>query len=83
MSPTRPEPSHLVLPSGETDIELTVGRKKLRLTNLQKPSGRSGITKRDLLQYYVDISPVLLPHLEDRAMVMKRYPNGAPASSSS
>jgi len=30
-----------------------------------------------LLQYYADVSTVLLPHLQDRAMVMKRYPNGA------
>src|SRR5205823_58198 len=36
-----------------------------------------GITKRDLLQYYADISATLVPHLKDRAMVMKRYPNGA------
>jgi len=35
-----------------------------------------GLTKRDLLQYYADVSTVLLPHLKDRAMVMKRYPNG-------
>jgi bifunctional non-homologous end joining protein LigD len=36
----------------------------------------TGTTKRDLLQYYVDVAPVLLPHVRDRAMVMKRYPNG-------
>ena len=35
-----------------------------------------GLTKRDLLQYYADVSPWLLPHLQNRAMVMKRYPNG-------
>jgi bifunctional non-homologous end joining protein LigD len=50
----------------------------VRLTNLRKPFWKKlGITKRDLLQYYADVSPWLLPHLEDRAMVMKRYPNGA------
>jgi bifunctional non-homologous end joining protein LigD len=48
------------------------------LTNLRKPFWPElGLTKGDLLQYYVDIAPVLLPHLRDRAMVMKRYPNGA------
>jgi len=36
-----------------------------------------GHTKLDLIQYYLDVAPFLLPHLTDRAMVMKRYPNGA------
>ena len=41
-------------------------------------SGRSsGLTKGDLLQYYADVADVLLPHIRDRAMVMKRYPHGA------
>jgi bifunctional non-homologous end joining protein LigD len=75
MSPATPR---IVLPTAESEIELTVGRKKLRLTNLQKLFWPELlITKRDLLQYYIDLSPVLLPHLKNRAMVMKRYPNGA------
>jgi bifunctional non-homologous end joining protein LigD len=50
----------------------------VKLTNLDKPFWpRLGITKGDLLRYYTDVAPVLLPHLHDRAMVMKRYPNGA------
>ncbi|MGH7341633.1 MAG: non-homologous end-joining DNA ligase, partial [Candidatus Rokuibacteriota bacterium] len=36
-----------------------------------------GITKGGLIQYYADVAGVLLPHIRDRAMVMKRYPNGA------
>lgn len=53
------------------------GNKKLRLTNLDKVfwPGRN-ITKGDLLRYYAKIARHLLPHLKDRAMVMKRYPNG-------
>jgi bifunctional non-homologous end joining protein LigD len=67
----------LVIPD-DTDAELTVGGRRVRLTNLRKVFWtESGITKRDLLQYYADVSPYLLPHLRDRAMVMKRYPNGA------
>ena len=55
-----------------------MGGRALRLTNLNKLFWKDrGITKRDLLQYYADISSALLPHLVDRAMVMKRYPNGA------
>ena len=52
--------------------------RRVRLTNLKKPFWPElGITKGDLIQYYADVAPYLLPHLEDRAMVMKRYPHGA------
>ena len=52
--------------------------KDVNLTNLDKPFWPElGITKADLIQYYADVAPVLLPHLHDRAMVMKRYPHGA------
>jgi bifunctional non-homologous end joining protein LigD len=66
------------IPVDETDVELKVGTRRVKLTNLDKLFWReAGITKRDLLQYYADVAPALLPHLRDRAMVMKRYPNGA------
>lgn len=66
------------IPQGVRDAELKSGTRTVRLTNLQKPFWpKLGITKGDLLQYYADVSPWLLPHLKDRAMVMKRYPNGA------
>ena len=68
----------LVIPDGAQEIVLRFGDREVRLTNLKKPFWKKlGLTKRDLLQYYADISPWLLPHLYDRAMVMKRYPNGA------
>jgi bifunctional non-homologous end joining protein LigD len=68
----------LVIPKDETDVVLTVERRDVRLTNLPKPFWPElGITKRDLIQYYADVAPLLLPHIRDRAMVMKRYPNGA------
>jgi bifunctional non-homologous end joining protein LigD len=66
------------IPSGQDEAILKLGPESVKLTHLQKlfwPD--EGITKRDLLQYYADISPFLLPHLKDRAMVMKRYPDGA------
>ncbi|MFN2432367.1 MAG: non-homologous end-joining DNA ligase [Gemmatimonadota bacterium] len=50
----------------------------MKLTNLGKPFwAELGLTKGDLLQYYADVSGALLPHLAERAMVMKRYPHGA------
>ena len=66
------------IPKNEVGLELNVGGRIVKLTNLRKPFWPElGITKRDLIQYYADVAPVLLPHLKDRAMVMKRYPNGA------
>ena len=66
------------IPLNVDQLEVSFGDRHVRLTNLNKlfwPELK--ITKRDLLQYYADVSPVLLPHIRDRAMVMKRYPNGA------
>ncbi|HEV8657962.1 MAG TPA: hypothetical protein VGS96_04975, partial [Thermoanaerobaculia bacterium] len=68
----------LVIPDGPEEIVLRFGDRDVRLTNLKKLFWKKlKLTKRDLIQYYADISPWLLPHLADRAMVMKRYPNGA------
>ena len=68
----------LEIPTGVKEVELEIGRRKVRLTNLEKIFWpQLGITKRDLLQYYADVGEALFPHLCDRAMVMKRYPNGA------
>jgi bifunctional non-homologous end joining protein LigD len=67
-----------VIPKDLNEVILKFGAREVRLTNLHKPFWKKlGITKRDLLQHYADVSPWLLPHLQDRAMVMKRYPNGA------
>ena len=63
-------------PSGTVTLDV-LGRE-VRLTNLEKPFWpEEGITKGDLIQYYADVAPLLLPHIRDRAMVMKRYPHGA------
>ena len=66
------------IPKNAEQFEITFSCRAVTLTNLKKlfwPELK--ITKRDLIQYYADVAPVLLPHLQDRAMVMKRYPNGA------
>jgi bifunctional non-homologous end joining protein LigD len=68
----------MTIPEGVEEAELNIASRTVRLTNLTKPFWPElGITKRDLLQYYADVSKALLPHLAERAMVMKRYPNGA------
>ncbi len=67
-----------VIPTDVDTVEMRAGRRSVHLTNLRKPFWPElHITKGDLLQYYVDVSAALLPHLRDRAMVMKRYPGGA------
>ena len=66
------------IPTDADNAVLTVAGREVRLTNLPKPFWPElGITKGALIQYYVDVAPVLLPHIADRAMVMKRYPHGA------
>jgi len=69
-------PPFRIPPSGT--VTLDVHGREVRLTNLEKPFWpEEGITKGDLIQYYADVAPLLLPHIRDRAMVMKRYPHGA------
>ncbi len=71
-------PKALAIPRAGEEALLRAGARSVKLTNLAKPFWPAlGLTKGDLLQYYADVAPVLVPHLEDRAMVMKRYPNGA------
>lgn len=65
------------IPTDRDSVVLEFAGRAVRLTNLDKPFWPElGLTKRDLLQYYADVAPLLLPHVEGRAMVMKRYPNG-------
>jgi bifunctional non-homologous end joining protein LigD len=53
------------------------GKRELNLSNLDKPFWpEEEITKGDLLRYYREIAPVLVPHLKDRPFTMKRYPDG-------
>ena len=57
---------------------LSIEGRDVRLTNLDKLFWpERGIAKGDLIQYYADVAALLLPHIADRAMVMKRYPHGA------
>ena len=59
------------------DSVIEIQGKTLKLTNLDKvlyPA--TGFTKRQVIDYYARIAPVLLPHLKGRALTLKRYPNG-------
>lgn len=66
------------LPLETNTAHLELDGRRVVLTNLDKPFWPNvGIKKRDLLRYYADMSEWLLPHLRNRAMVMRRYPDGA------
>ena len=56
---------------------MRVGRREVRLTNLDKVFfPEPGLTKGDLIQYYVDVADCVLHHVRRRPMQMKRYPDG-------
>ena len=60
-----------------TKIDVTIGRKKLTLSNQDKVYWpESGFTKGDMVAYYRAVAPAILPHLKDRAITLKRYPEG-------
>src|SRR5205814_2615507 len=57
--------------------DLIVEGKKLEVSNLNKVLyPKAGFTKGQLIDYYIRVAPFLLPHLKDRPLTMKRYPNG-------
>ena len=67
----------LNIPQDAETYEVKCGQKTLTFTNLQKVFWpRLNKTKRDLLIYYAAVSDVLLPHLRDRGLVIKKYPDG-------
>jgi bifunctional non-homologous end joining protein LigD len=57
--------------------ELEVGGERLQVSNLDKVLyPKAGFTKAQVIDYFVKISDVLLPHLKNRPLTLKRYPNG-------
>jgi bifunctional non-homologous end joining protein LigD len=58
-------------------LTLELQGKRLRFSNLNKVYfPESGYTKRDLLAYYYRVADLILPFLKDRALVLRRYPDG-------
>jgi bifunctional non-homologous end joining protein LigD len=57
--------------------DVRIGRRNVKLTNLDKVFFPDhGLTKGDLIRYYLDVAPHVLHHVRSRPMQMKRYPNG-------
>jgi bifunctional non-homologous end joining protein LigD len=56
---------------------VVIDAKQLKLTNWDKVLfPQTGFTKGDLISFYARMAPAVLPHLRDRALTLKRYPNG-------
>jgi bifunctional non-homologous end joining protein LigD len=69
-----------VIDLSASELRVRDDGREVRLTNLQKVFWpREGITKGEVLDHYARCASVLLPHLADRPLVMKRYPNGIDA----
>jgi bifunctional non-homologous end joining protein LigD len=59
------------------ESELNVNGVNVRVTNLKKVFyPRTGFTKGDVIDYYIRVSPFLLPHLHNRPITLNRYPDG-------
>src|ERR1700685_3581551 len=59
---------------------LKVGGKTVPVSTLKKVySPKTGFTKGEMIAYYMQVAPVLLPHLKGRPLTLKRYPNGVEA----
>ena len=58
-------------------VEVEVEGRRLSLSNLDKVMyPATGFTKGRVIDYYTRVAPALLPHLRDRPLTLKRYPNG-------
>src|SRR6202011_1922229 len=81
--PEADQPSPLVVqgaPGGKATVE--VERRELKLSNLSKVLyPQAGFTKKDVIDYYAAIAPVLVAHLEARALTIKRWPDGVQGKS--
>jgi bifunctional non-homologous end joining protein LigD len=67
-------------PDMATSTTLTIGNRDVTVSNLDKVFyPKAGFTKGHVIDYYVQIAPVLLPHLKNRPITLKRYPNGVDA----
>lgn len=69
-------------PDRSTSVMVSVGGRELSISNLDKVMyPQTGFTKGEVIDYYTRIAPAILPHLRNRPLTMKRYPNGVEAQS--
>jgi bifunctional non-homologous end joining protein LigD len=74
--PTRSERKTLLNPTEETQTR-PVQKHDLKFTNLSKVFWpEEGYTKRDMINYYYQVTPYMLPYMKDRPQTLNRFPNG-------
>jgi bifunctional non-homologous end joining protein LigD len=78
-APADPEPAPVpeLLPPEAKDAVIGIDGRQVKFTHLNKlyyPD--DGVAKRDVLNYYNAVAGLILPHLKDRPLSLKRYPNG-------
>jgi bifunctional non-homologous end joining protein LigD len=81
-SETAPEVPLSLPPKPAKSAVVTVEGRELKLSNLDKvlyPG--TGFTKREVIEYYAAIAPVMLPHLQGRALTVTRWPDGVQGKS--
>ncbi len=72
-----PVPAPRFFEDDREEVTRAVGGHRLKFTNLRKiyyPA--EGYTKRDVIEYYAGVAPLILPYLRDRPLSLKRYPDG-------
>ncbi len=75
-APKQADRKTLLNPSEETQVK-TIREHEIKFTNLSKVYWpKQGITKRDMLNYYYQVAPFILPYLKNRPQSLNRYPNG-------
>lgn len=70
------------MPAERTEHVVDIDGRRLKLSNLDKvlyPD--AGFTKAEIIDYYVRVAPTMVPHIGDRGVTLRRYPNGVDAPS--
>jgi bifunctional non-homologous end joining protein LigD len=75
-APPKRERKTLLNPKEETQTRV-IGGHELRFTNLSKVFWpKEGYTKRDMINYYYQVAPYMLPYMKDRPQTLNRHPHG-------
>ncbi|MDB5191820.1 MAG: ligase [Segetibacter sp.] len=75
-SPGKKERKSLLNPNEETQVK-NVGGHDMKFTNLSKVYWpKDNVTKRDMLNYYYQVAPFIMPYLKDRPQTLNRFPHG-------